>query len=261
MNLVKVSHLSFSYQKEESVLNDISFTIESGSYTSLIGHNGSGKSTIAKILIGLLSFAKGEITAFGLDYSKKNIADIRKHIGIVFQNPDNQFIGSTVKDDIAFGLENREVPTNKMDEIILEFTKKVHMDEYLDKEPEYLSGGQKQRVAIAGVLAMHPDLIILDEATAMLDPKGKSEIFEVINELRKENPNLAILSITHDIEEAFKSDHIIVLNKGSILMKGSPSELLNKKEELLNAGLDIPFMERFKDELKKNNLEEVIKDL
>src|SRR5574344_2381675 len=154
MKLIEAKHLSFSYDGKNDVVNDVSFVIESGTYTSIIGHNGSGKSTIAKLLMGLLSTKEGELIAFDLAYNRKNIHEIRSRIGIVFQNPDNQFIGATVKDDIAFGLENRLVPHEEMEDIILKFADKVHMSDFLESEPSNLSGGQKQRVAIAGILAM-----------------------------------------------------------------------------------------------------------
>ena len=243
MKLIEVNHLKYSYVGNEDVIIDVSFSIEAGQYISIIGHNGSGKSTIAKLLMGLLPPNKDAIHAFGLELNRKNVRTIRKHIGIVFQNPDNQFIGTTVRDDIAFGLENRCVPQKEMDAIVNKFAAKVNMLEYLDKAPENLSGGQKQRVAIAGVLAMNPDVVIFDEATAMLDPKGKREISETIKMMRKENPNLAILSITHDIEEAANSDYIIVLNKGEIALKGTPDEVF-ASDKLKEIKLDYPFKNR-----------------
>ena len=254
MNLIEVRNVTFRYTQNDDVLKDVSFDVSAGKYISIIGHNGSGKSTIAKLLIGLLSPKEGTIKAFGLELSRKTVREIRSHIGIVFQNPDNQFIGSTVRDDIAFGLENRQVKHEDMDAIINEFAKKVNMLDYLDKEPENLSGGQKQRVAIAGILAMKPDIIIFDEATSMLDPKGKREIYETISQMRKENPNLTLISITHDLEEAFASDEIIVLNKGELSFKGSPKELLNHKEELTNIGLDLPFKTKFVSLLNEKGL-------
>lgn len=261
MKLLEANHLTFSYDGKTNVINDVSFIVNEGSYTSIIGHNGSGKSTIAKLLLGLLAPNENALSAFGLIYNKKNIREIRQHIGIVFQNPDNQFIGATVRDDIAFGLENRKIPQKDMDEIINRFASKVNMLEYLDKEPEHLSGGQKQRVAIAGILAMKPDILIFDEATSMLDPKGKSEIRETINVLRKENPKMAIISITHDVEEAFLSDRIIVLNQGKVEFDLCPNELLSFKDRLIEIGLDIPFMERLKTTLKANGLEKISEDL
>ena len=187
--------------------------------------------------------------------NSKNVHEIRRKIGIVFQNPDNQFVGTTVRDDIAFGLENRCVPTEQMDDIINEFSRKVHMENFLDKEPENLSGGQKQRVAIAGVLALAPEVIIFDEATSMLDPRGKREVRESIEAMRKENPNLSILAITHDLEEAFSSDEIIVLKEGKVIASGKPEKLLEKPEIFENTGLDLPFKNKLISELKSQGIE------
>ena len=255
MKLIEVNNLVFSYDKKVNVIDGVSFCVESGKYISIIGHNGSGKSTFAKLLIGLLEANSGEIKAFGLDMNSKNVREIRKKIGIVFQNPDNQFVGTTVRDDIAFGLENRCVPTERMEEIIEEFSHKVHMENFLDKEPENLSGGQKQRVAIAGVLALAPEVIIFDEATSMLDPRGKREVRECIDTMRKENPNLSILSITHDLEEAFSSDEIIVLKEGKVVAHGKPENLRKKPEIFENTALDLPFKNKLIKELKTQGIE------
>ena len=255
MKLIEVSNLTFSYDKKINVIDGVSFCVESGKYISIIGHNGSGKSTFAKLLIGLLEAQGGSIKAFGLDMNPQNVHEIRSKIGIVFQNPDNQFVGATVRDDIAFGLENRCVPHEKMDDIINEFSRKVHMEKFLDKEPENLSGGQKQRVAIAGVLALSPEVIIFDEATSMLDPRGKREVRECIKEMRKENPNLSILSITHDLEEAFASDEIIVLQEGKVVGHGTPEKLLEKPEIFEQTGLDLPFKNKLIKELKEQGIE------
>lgn len=254
MNLIEVRDLSFSYGSNVDALKGVSFDVPAGKYISIIGHNGSGKSTIAKLLIGLLEPNPNSIKAFGEYLTRKNVRNIRSHIGIVFQNPDNQFIGSTVRDDIAFGLENRQVKHEDMDAIINEFAAKVNMSEFLDKEPENLSGGQKQRVAIAGVLAMKPDVVIFDEATSMLDPKGKREIRETIELMRKENPDLTLISITHDLEEAFASDRIIVLNKGEVTFEGTPSEVLSHKEKLEEIGLDLPFKTKFVSLVKEKGI-------
>ena len=254
MKLIEVNNLTFSYDKKVNVIDGVSFCVESGKYISIIGHNGSGKSTFAKLLIGLLEAQSGEIKAFGLEMNSKNVHEIRRKIGIVFQNPDNQFVGTTVRDDIAFGLENRCIPTEQMDSIIDEFSRKVHMENFLDKEPENLSGGQKQRVAIAGVLALAPEVIIFDEATSMLDPRGKREVRESIEEMRKENPNLSILTITHDLEEAFASDEIIVLKEGKVVASGKPENLLEKPEIFENTGLDLPFKNKLLKELENEGI-------
>jgi len=250
MKVIEVHNLSFSYGSK-IVLKNVSFDIEAGKYVSIIGHNGSGKSTIAKLLMGLLEPNEHSITEFGLELNKNNVHAIRSKIGIVFQNPDNQFVGSSVRDDIAFGLENRRVPHEKMEEIIQYFASKVNMEGFLDKEPEKLSGGQKQRVAIAGVLSMNPDVIIFDEATSMLDPKGKKEIRETIETLRKEKPSLTILSITHDIEEAYEADEVIALKKGEIVFDGDPKDLLTDESKVNEVGLSMPFIVKLKKLLEK----------
>ena len=265
MNKIEVKNLSFSYKKDEPVLKHISFNIHEGSYVSIIGHNGSGKSTLARLLIGLLAPSDGEIYICGELATNKNIRSLRSKIGLVFQNPDNQFIGATVEDDIAFGLENRQVPREKMQEIIKKFAKRVGMDEFLTNEPSRLSGGQKQRVAIAGALALEPEIIIFDEATSMLDPKGKSDIKWLIDEMRKANPNLTILSITHDVEEAVLSDQVLVLNKGEIAFKGKPTEVFNNRAALESLSLEVPFVLDLKEKLKlsdkSQNIDEIAEEL
>ena len=254
MNALLVKDLKFSYDNKNTIFSGLSFNVEVGEYVSLIGHNGSGKSTLAKLIIGLLEAKGGSIEVFGQELSVDTIYEIRKNVGIVFQNPDNQFIGSTVEDDIAFGLENHLVPSSKMDEIILEYATKVGMEEFLKNEPTNLSGGQKQRVAIAGVLAMHPKLIIMDESTSMLDPKGRKEIRDLILKLREEDPSLTILSITHDIEEAYLSSRVIVLNKGNVVYNGKPSEVFTHEDELKEMNLDIPFAHKLKKELERKGI-------
>ena len=241
MNVVEVSHLSFSYVEDAKALDDVSFTLEQGKYYCLIGHNGSGKSTLAKCLMGLQADFEGDISLFEMPLNRKNLYKIRSRVGIVFQNPDNQFVGSTVADDIAFGLENKRVPRSDMQAIIDRFAEQTGMADYLDREPTSLSGGQKQRVAIAGVLAMEPELIIFDEATSMLDPKGKAEIIDLVHRLKDANQNLTILSITHDVEEAARADEVIVLNEGKIFLQGKPDEVFRRGKELKDIRLSAPF--------------------
>lgn len=240
MECIKVKDLSYSYDGENFAVKNVSFNINKGTYTTIIGHNGSGKSTIAKLLIGLLEKNSGSIIVEDLELNMQNIYKIRNKVGIVFQNPDNQFIGSTVRDDIAFGLENHCVPQEQMDAIIDEFAKKVNMTDFLDSEPTHLSGGQKQRVAIAGVLAMHPDIIIFDESTSMLDPQGKDEIKKFIYQLHQDK-QLTIISITHDIEEVSISDDVIVMNDGQVVMHGKPQDILINDKQLVEIKLDVPF--------------------
>lgn len=266
---IKINGLSYSYVPSVFALKNISLTINKGEFVSIIGHNGSGKSTLAKIIAGIIDLPnEGEIFIFDEQITHKNSDEIRGDIGIVFQNPDNQFIGTTVRDDLAFGLENKLVPQAEMDEIIENYAQKVGMEEFLEKEPMHLSGGQKQRVAIAGVLAMQPKILLLDEATAMLDPRGKREIKEIIQELKKEIKDLTIISITHDIEETLDSDRIIVLNEGEIVLSGTPSEIYQNASLLEEIDLNLPFIFRLKNELSAKgivvtgeNIVEVVKEL
>ena len=237
---VSVRDLTFSYDGETDVLKGISFDIPQGSYTAVIGHNGSGKSTLAKLLIGLLAAKSGTIRILGQELNEETVYDIRNRTGIVFQNPDNQFIGSTVADDIAFGLENRCIPQNEMQGLIETAAAQVGMTKFLESEPTKLSGGQKQRVAIAGILAVAPDIIIFDESTSMLDPRGKKAINEEIRRLHEER-DITILSITHDMEEVAQSDNVLVLRDGTIAMTGTPREVFSRERELKEMDLDVPF--------------------
>ncbi len=251
--IVEVRNLIFEYNDDERTLDNVSFTIPKGSYTTILGHNGSGKSTIAKLLIGLLESKSGDIIVDNIQLTHDTVYDVRSRIGIVFQNPDNQFIGATVQDDIAFGLENQCVEPTKMADIINKYATLVHMEDFLKHEPTKLSGGQKQRVAIAGVLAMKPDIIILDEATSMLDPIGKKEITELVKQLNKEH-NITIISITHDIEEANLSDQVILLHDGVIQGIGKPNEILNDSDKLEKLSLDVPFSIKMSRALINNNV-------
>ena len=253
MGIIEVKNLSFAYDESAKTIDEVSFSIEEGTYTTIIGHNGSGKSTIAKLIAGLLEKASGSIMVDGMELNVENLNKIRSNIGIVFQNPDNQFIGSTVRDDIAFGLENHCVPQEDMDQIIEENAALVGMTKYLNQEPTRLSGGQKQRVAIAGVLAMKPKILIFDEATSMLDPQGKDEIKRVITELHGES-KLTILSITHDIDEVAKSDYVIAMDGGHVAITGTPKEVFKDPEKLKKMKLDIPFSLKLSEELQACDL-------
>mgnify|MGYP002585623298 FL=1 len=253
MSAVKVSHLSFSYDGQNDVIKDVSFEIPKGSYTTIVGHNGSGKSTIAKLLIGLLKAKSGEIKILGNTLNEENVYSLRNHVGIVFQNPDNQFIGSTVADDIAFGLENHCVPQKQMQAIIEDVAARVNMSDFLDSEPTKLSGGQKQRVAIAGILAIAPDIIIFDESTSMLDPQGKASINEQIQKLHDER-NITILSITHDMEEVAQSEYVIVLKDGKVEMQGTPKQIFEHKGKLKEMKLELPFALSFSEKLKNEGI-------
>lgn len=267
MSLIEVKNVVYSYNDEKKAIDGVSFNIEKGTYTTIIGHNGSGKSTLAKLMAGLLQAKSGEIYVNGLLIKEENLGELRKVLGIVFQNPDNQFIGSTVKDDIAFGLENRQIDPKDMDEIIKEYANKVGLIDFLNKEPQNLSGGQKQRVAIAGVMAMKPNIIIFDEATSMLDPKGKKEIKQLMYSLHEDH-EFTIISITHDIEEVLQADDCIVLNKGRLYMHDKPEKVFEKADELRKIDLDIPFLEKIREafknkklKLKSNDMKGMVKEL
>ena len=251
MKCVEIKNLNYSYNETTPVLKNINIDINKGEYVSIVGHNGSGKSTLCKLMIGLLNKDSGSISINGLLLNKDNINEIRHKVAIVFQNPDNQFIGATVEDDIAFSLENDNVPREEMVNLVKEYAKKVGMEEFLSKEPSYLSGGQKQRVAIADALIRKPDLLILDEATSMLDPNGKMEILNLLKKMREENPDLTIVSITHDIEEAYLSDRIILLHEGEVVLSCLPSELFKNKELIERYNLSVPFIVTLKSRLEE----------
>ncbi len=238
--MIKVKNVSFSYNGHDEALKDVTFDIKEGAWISILGHNGSGKSTLSKLLVGLLTPSKGTIKIDDMLLNDENLLDIRKKIGIVFQNPDNQFVGVTVKHDIAFGLENQRVPHDKMVEKINYYANLVGMQDFLSKEPHQLSGGQKQRVAIAGALAMEQDILILDEATSMLDPEGTHDIVNLIRKLNKEY-NKTIITITHDLSFATQSDELIILRNGEMILKGTPKEVFQQEEILKSSHLELPF--------------------
>ena len=242
--------LSFSYIENGPLnIKEITLDIKRGQSVAIIGHNGSGKSTLAKLIDGILVQKSGDIFIFGVKMTDDNVLLLRRDIALVFQNPDSQFIGATVRDDIAFGLENECVDPKAMPQMIEECAKKVGMEEYLDREPCNLSGGQKQRVAIAGAIARKSSILILDEASAMLDPKGKSELRWLIKKTREENPDLTVLNITHELEDASVADRVIVLNAGKVVLDGTPFEVFSHVEELKGMRLDIPFVQKLKQSL------------
>lgn len=268
--LVSLENIIFRYEgQSRNALDDVSFDIYQGEWLAIVGHNGSGKSTLAKLLNGLQFAHSGTIMINDQILTEETVWDVRKKIGMVFQNPDNQFVGTTVQDDVAFGLENAGVSQQVMVERVHGALTKVKMNAFLNQEPHHLSGGQKQRVAIAGVIALQPDIIILDEATSMLDPRGREEVLETVRELKQEN-EITVISITHDLEEAAKADRVIVMNQGRLYREGTPEGIFKLEEELIALGLDIPFSVKLSKELQKNGVrvvnghlteEELVKDL
>ncbi|MDR0856773.1 MAG: energy-coupling factor transporter ATPase [Mycoplasmataceae bacterium] len=236
---VSFNNITFGYTPNVVTLDDISFTIDEGEYICVIGHNGSGKSTISKLMTGLLAPRSGTIQLFGETIHKTNIKYLRDCVGIIFQNPDNQFIGLTAEDDIAFGLENRRVKPNDIKMIIHKIAKLVNIEDLLTNDAANLSGGQKQRVAIASVLATNPKIIIFDESTSMLDPRSKMQIKSLMLFL-KEKFNKTVISITHDMEEVVNADRVLVLKAGKLIESGTPSEIFEDRERLKNIQLDVP---------------------
>ena len=239
--MIEMKNICYTYSDDETLaINNISLQIKEGSWVSILGHNGSGKSTLAKLLVGLLEPTSGEIIVDGVKLTDDSVSEIRKNIGIVFQNPDNQFVGVTVRHDIAFGLENRKVERSLMEEKVKECATKVGLADYLEREPYKLSGGEKQRVAIAGILAIDSKYIIFDEATSMLDPNGVVDVVNLIQELRNKT-NKTIITITHDLELAKKSDEVFVFKKGQITANGKPEDIFRMESILTDSNLEIPF--------------------
>ncbi|GAB6677232.1 energy-coupling factor ABC transporter ATP-binding protein [Streptococcus uberis] len=241
-NIIEVKNVSFKYHTDQDnyTLKDVTFHVKQGEWLSIIGHNGSGKSTSVRLLNGLLVPESGNIIVDGEQLTEKNVWDIRQKIGMVFQNPDNQFVGATVEDDVAFGLENKGVEHSQMKERVDEALNLVGMSAFKTREPARLSGGQKQRVAIAGAVALRPMIIVLDEATSMLDPKGRLELINTIRSIR-EDYQLTVISITHDLDEVALSDRVLVMKNGQVESSSTPRELFARGNEILQLGLDIPF--------------------
>lgn len=249
--IIEVSGLSYRYTEEHPwVLKDINFTVNKGEWLSIVGHNGSGKSTLAKCLNGLILPQRGTVRVGGYNTAdEKTIWDVRRLVGMVFQNPDNQFVGATVQDDVAFGMENHGLPREEMIKRLSEALRLVKMDSFAKSEPHRLSGGQKQRVAIAGIVALQPLIIIMDEATSMLDPEGRKEIIQTVRALNKEH-HLTVISITHDLEEAIHSDRLLVMNDGQIIREGQPRDIFKSTDLLRKIGLDLPFAIKLRNALR-----------
>ena len=251
-SIIDVKNLSFRYKESQEYhdVKDITFHVKRGEWLSIVGHNGSGKSTTVRLIDGLLEAESGEIVIDGQRLTEENVWNIRRQIGMVFQNPDNQFVGATVEDDVAFGLENQGLSRQEMKKRVEEALDLVGMLDFKKREPARLSGGQKQRVAIAGVVALRPAILILDEATSMLDPEGRRELIETVKGIRKDY-DMTVISITHDLEEVAMSDRVLVMKKGSIESTSSPRELFSRND-LDQIGLDDPFANQLKHSLSQN---------
>ena len=251
-SIIDVKNLSFRYKESQEYydVKDITFHVKRGEWLSIVGHNGSGKSTTVRLIDGLLEAESGEIVIDGQRLTEENVWNIRRQIGMVFQNPDNQFVGATVEDDVAFGLENQGLSRQEMKKRVEEALDLVGMLDFKKREPARLSGGQKQRVAIAGVVALRPAILILDEATSMLDPEGRRELIETVKGIRKDY-DMTVISITHDLEEVAMSDRVLVMKKGKIESTSSPRELFSRND-LDQIGLDDPFANQLKHSLNEN---------
>lgn len=250
-SIIEVKNLSFRYKEDQDRydVNNVSFHVKRGEWLSIVGHNGSGKSTTIRLIDGLLEAESGEIWIDGQLLSSENVWDLRRQIGMVFQNPDNQFVGATVEDDVAFGLENQGLPREEMKKRVAESLELVGMLDFKKREPARLSGGQKQRVAIAGVVALRPAILILDEATSMLDPEGRRELIQTVQEIRKDH-QMTVVSITHDLEEVAMSDRVLVMKKGQVESTSSPRELFSR-DDLDQIGLDEPFTNQLRESLRE----------
>ncbi len=240
MNAIECKDVCFSYGEEGGfAISHLNFSVEEGEFVAILGHNGSGKSTLARLFNGLLEADAGEVDIFGVKLDEKTLYEARKRVGLVFQNPDNQTVASIVEDDVAFGAENVGLPREEIGQRIRFALSAVGMEEYRSSLVSRLSGGQKQRVAIAGVLALKPSVIVLDESTAMLDPRGRREIMQVVEKLNKEE-HITVVLITHFLEEAMMASRAVVMNRGEIVMHGTPKEIFSRHEELLTYNLALP---------------------
>lgn len=254
MPILNVENVSFSYDKRINALTDVSIGVESGEYVAVIGHNGSGKSTLARLFNALIIPDSGTVTVDGIKTSdKKNVAKIRESVGVVFQNPDNQLVASIVEDDVAFGPENLGLPREEIAKRIDFALSSVGMEQFRNASPERLSGGQKQRIAIAGVLALKPKILVLDESTSMLDPEGRKDVLDVVKKLNKEN-GVTVIAITHYMEEIVDADRVIVINDGKVAMTGTPQEIFMQADTIKGFGLELPLSAYIGEKLRKNGL-------
>ncbi|QLB53230.1 energy-coupling factor transporter ATPase [Streptococcus sanguinis] len=253
-NIIEVRNLKYKYDSESEnyTLNDVSFQVKKGEWLSIVGHNGSGKSTTVRLIDGLLEAESGDIIISGDKLTAENVWEKRRQIGMVFQNPDNQFVGATVEDDVAFGLENQGLAYDLMVERVQQALELVGMQDFKEREPARLSGGQKQRVAVAGVVALRPDIIILDEATSMLDPEGRLDLIQTVKKIKDKN-QLTVISITHDLDEIALSDRVLVMKEGQVESTATPRELFSR-EDLEELGLDQPFVNQVKAALRQSGL-------
>lgn len=253
-NIIEVRNLKYKYDSESEnyTLNDVSFQVKKGEWLSIVGHNGSGKSTTVRLIDGLLEAESGDIIISGDKLTVENVWEKRRQIGMVFQNPDNQFVGATVEDDVAFGLENQGLDYDLMVERVQQALELVGMQDFKEREPARLSGGQKQRVAVAGVVALRPDIIILDEATSMLDPEGRLDLIQTVKKIKDSN-QLTVISITHDLDEIALSDRVLVMKEGQVESTATPRELFSR-EDLEELGLDQPFVNQVKAALRQSGL-------
>ena len=254
-NIIEVQHLKYKYDNHANnyILKDVTFHVKQGEWLSIVGHNGSGKSTTVRLIDGLLEAESGEIFIDGDKLTLENVWEKRQHIGMVFQNPDNQFVGATVEDDVAFGLENQGVDYQTMFDRVHEALSIVGMQDFKEREPARLSGGQKQRVAIAGVVALRPDIIILDEATSMLDPEGRLELIQTVKKI-KDQHGMTVISITHDLDEAAQADRVVLMEQGQIQQIGTPKEIFKLGSKLVEKGLDVPFAEKLIEALRERGI-------
>ena len=253
--IIELEDIHYRYHEDDArqALAGVSLEIRRGEWLAIIGHNGSGKSTLAKVMNGLIEANTGSVVVNGKTLTEETVFDARRTVGMVFQNPDNQFVGTTVEDDIAFGLENIGLPREEMLERVTKVLEMVKMSEFRTKEPARLSGGQKQRVAIAGVTALEPEVIILDEATSMLDPKGRLEVISTIQKLHKEK-KITVISITHDLDEAAQADRVVLMEQGQIQQIGTPKEIFKLGSKLVEKGLDVPFAEKLIEALRERGI-------